>query len=231
MTAPRLVNERVATNGEYHLLERIYHHGPDMLRVRVVRNLHSATRSRAVTERLTANHSSWAVLAEVPAHDWYDATSGCTLATTARVLGRVAGTVLGQAVREHPTGTVFGERYDDTAALELPQLAIWLTAEVTTLLRAHSDPAWRAVRCATVARPASRGIQLNLYGLSEPAERWEPDIDDQRVLDDLRRLADHHNWHRGHEHRFILILHVVADHSAPTLLARGEAPGTITVES
>ncbi len=230
MTAPRLVNERVATNGEHHVLERIHHHGPDTLRVRVVRDLHSATRSRAVTERLTTSHG-WSVLAELPAHDWYDATSGCTLATTARVLGSVAGTVLEAALREHPLEIVFGERYGDTAALELPQLAVWLTAEVTSLLRAHPDPVWRAVRCATVARPASREIQLNLYGLSEPAERWEPDVDDQRVLDDIWELADHHNWNRGHEHRFILVMHVVTDHSAPALLARGEAPGTITVES
>jgi hypothetical protein len=209
--------------------ERVYHHGRDILRVRVVRDLHSAARSRAVTERLTASHG-WAVLAELPAHDWYDATSGCTLDTTGSVLGPVAGTVLAHAVREHLSGTVFGERYGGTAALELPQLAVWLTAEVTSLLRAHSDPMWRAVRCATVARPGAREIQLNLYRLSEPAERWEPDIDDQRVLDDIWRLADHHNWNRSHEHRFTLDLHVVTDHSAPALLARGEGPGTITVQ-
>lgn len=230
MTAPRLVNERVATNGEHHLLERIHHHGPDTLRVQVVRDLHSAARSRAVAERLGPRHS-WAVLAELPARDWYDATSGCTLATTARVLGSVAGTVLDAGLRDHPPGVVFGERYDDTAVLDLPQLAVWLTAEVTSLLCAHPDPVWRTVRCATIARPTSREIQLNLYGRSEPAERWEPDIDDQRVLDDIWRLADGHNWNRGHEHRFILVMHVVTDHSAPALLARGAGPGTITTES
>lgn len=119
MTAPRLVNERVATNGEHHLLERTHHHGPDTLRVQVVRDLHSATRSRAATERLTTRHS-WSVLAELPAHDWYDATSGCTLATTARVLGSVAGTVLEAALREHPLETVFGERYGDTCGCAVP---------------------------------------------------------------------------------------------------------------
>jgi hypothetical protein len=43
------------------MLERVYHHGHDILRVRVVRDLPSSARSRAVTERLAAKHS-WAVL-------------------------------------------------------------------------------------------------------------------------------------------------------------------------
>ncbi|SFB53293.1 hypothetical protein SAMN05216266_11712 [Amycolatopsis marina] len=109
MSAPRLVDERIATNGEHHLLERCYHHGPDTLRVRVVRDLHSAPRSSAVTERRTTCHS-WTVLADLPAQHWYDATSACTLATTASVLGRVAVTVLEQALREHTSAPVFGER-------------------------------------------------------------------------------------------------------------------------
>ncbi|WP_020663102.1 hypothetical protein [Amycolatopsis benzoatilytica] len=230
MTAPRLVNERVATNGEHHMLERIHHHGPDTLRVRVVRDLHSAARSRAVTECLTASHR-WSGLAELPARDWYDATSACILATTARVLGRVADAVLEAALREHASGTVFGERYGDTAALELPQLAVWLSAEVTGLLRGHHDPVWRAVRCSAVARPLPREIRLNLHGLGEAAERWVPDVDGQRLLDDIRRLADHHNWNRGHERRFGLILCVVTDPSAPARVARDKGPGTITVES
>jgi hypothetical protein len=39
LSVPLLVGERVATNGELHLLGRIRHHGPDALRVRVVRDL------------------------------------------------------------------------------------------------------------------------------------------------------------------------------------------------
>ncbi|QFU86743.1 hypothetical protein [Amycolatopsis sp. YIM 10] len=69
MIAPRLVDERVATNGEHHMLERIHHHGPDTQRVRVVRDLHSAARSSAATERLTPGHG-WMVLAEPPSADW-----------------------------------------------------------------------------------------------------------------------------------------------------------------
>ncbi|QWF81035.1 hypothetical protein [Amycolatopsis sp. CA-230715] len=231
MIAPRLVDERVATNGEHHLLERTLHNGPGTLRVRVARDLHSAARSRAVTELLTTS-TGWTTLAELPARDWYEATSGCTVATTARVLGGVADTALEAALRDHPLGIVVGERYADTAELELPQLAVWLTAEVTSFLRAHPDPVWRAVRCATVARPASRKIQLNLYGLSERSEQWESTREDQRVLADIWILIDHHNWHGGDErHRFILVIHVVTAHSAPTLLACGERPGTITTES
>ncbi len=76
MTAPRYVDERIATNGEHHLLERVYHHGPDTLRVRVVRDLHSAERSRAVTERLSVSHRRVA-LTELPPQQWYDATAAC----------------------------------------------------------------------------------------------------------------------------------------------------------
>ncbi len=33
-----------------------------------------------------------------------------------------------QPLRKHVPDTVFGERYDDTAGLDLSQLAVWLTA-------------------------------------------------------------------------------------------------------
>lgn len=230
MTAPRFVDERVATNGEHHMLERIYHHGPDTLRVQVVRDRHSAARSHAITERLARRR--WVLLAELPAQDWYDATASCTLGTTASVLGGVAGRVLQQALRTHAVGTVFGAHFEDTAAIDLPQLAVWLTAEVTALLRAHPDPAWQRVRCATVARLTPREIRVNLHGLGAAGEcgRWEPSETDQLLLDDIWQLAEQHNWHRGDEHRFDLILHVVTSRSAARLLALGERPGTIGTE-
>ncbi|WP_158303254.1 MULTISPECIES: hypothetical protein [Pseudonocardiaceae] len=48
--------------------------------------------------------------------------------------------MLEQALREPVSATVFGERYDDTAWLELPQLAVCQPAEVTSLLWAHPYP-------------------------------------------------------------------------------------------
>ncbi|VVJ22695.1 Uncharacterised protein [Amycolatopsis camponoti] len=230
MTAPRFVDERVATNGEHHMLERLYHHGPDTLRVQVVRDLHSAARSRAITERL--DRRRWVLLAELPAQDWYYATAACTLATTTSVLGGVAGRVLQQALRTHVAGTVIGAHFEDTAGIDLPQLAVWLTAEVTALLRDHLDPVWQRVRCATVARLTPREIRVNLHGLdaSGECERWEPSETDQRVLDDIWQLAEQHNWHRGDERRFDLVLHVVTGRSAARMFALGERPGTICTE-
>jgi hypothetical protein len=167
---------------------------------------------------------------------WSGRSCTCTsprLATTASVLGGVAGAVLARALRQHMAGTVFGARYDDTAGFDLPQLAVWLTAEVTSLLRAHPDPGWRRVRYATVARPTPREIRVNLHGVgaSDECGRRQASDEDQRVLDDIWQLAELHNWHSRDEHRFGLILHVVTDRSAATLVAPGEISTTVSTDS
>ncbi|SFB53298.1 hypothetical protein SAMN05216266_11713 [Amycolatopsis marina] len=119
----------------------------------------------------------------------------------------------------------------NSAWLELPAAGGLADRRGHQHAAAHTDPKWQAVRCAPAVRPASRKIQLTFYGLSEPAEHRDSSVEDQRVLDDMRRLADQHNWNQGHGHRFVLITHVVTDHSAPALLALGDRPGTTITES
>lgn len=121
--------------------------------------------------------------------------------------------------KAHPDTRHYGGLYRLAAALDLPQLAVWLMAELTAL----GERTW--TYAATVHLHLAR-IRLYVYGLADTVEHRP------LTRDDRAALANNHNWtnpHHAADRRFHLDTHVVIRPDVPTLHAHGPRPGTVTV--
>lgn len=109
----------------------------------------------------------------------------------------------------HPDTRHYGGLYRLAAALDLPQLAVWLMAELTAL----GERTWT---CAATVHPHLARIRLYVYGLADTVEHRP------LTRDDRAALADNHNWtnpHHAADRRFHLDTHVVIRPDVPTLHA------------
>lgn len=147
--------------------------------------------------------------------------------TLTRGLGGEAG------VAVIPESRVYGESYPDTAALTLPQVAVWLLADLTRRAASDTSPIWPQVRFAVVVNTACDQIRLYLYGIDDtPGQRRVPTDTDFAALDDIQTVARAVGWTNPDDdpdRRFTLDTHVVADYEHPVLRQEGRTPGTVTV--
>ncbi|MFJ7218935.1 hypothetical protein [Amycolatopsis sp. NPDC098790] len=126
-----------------------------------------------------------------------------------------------------PTGRTYGEAYLATAALDLPAVAVWIMAELTTLGRSAYSPIWPHVRYGAVVNTTLNEIKLCLYGL----EADEPAVS-RRAFREIEAVARAHNWSNrivGDDRRFQLFNHVVPKDAVIEYRRQGRAPGTVTV--
>lgn len=129
-----------------------------------------------------------------------------------------------------PAARAYGDRYPDTAALDLPQLAVWLLAELTHHTQAMAIPGWMRARFAAAVNTARNEIHLYVHGIDD--HHCAPTEDDRAALAELVASTQAHNWTNPHDlgdRRFHLYTRVVTEHDAATLGARGRLPGTVSV--
>jgi hypothetical protein len=131
----------------------------------------------------------------------------------------------GTAVDLAPATRRHGESYLDTEALDLPQLAVWLMADLTHLARDTTSAVPPQSRFAVAVNTARAEIRLYHYGLT--------DADDGRgAWAAVAAAAAAHNWTNPHDNgdrRFTLLPHTPGDYEIPELRERGRGPGTVTV--
>jgi hypothetical protein len=131
----------------------------------------------------------------------------------------------GTVVALVPATRLHGESYLDTEALDLPQLAVWLMADLTRLARDTTSVIPPQSRFAVAVNNARAEIRLYHYGLTR--------ADDGRaVWEAVSAATAAHNWTNPHDirdRRFTLLPDTPRDDQIPELRERGRGPGTVTV--
>jgi hypothetical protein len=131
----------------------------------------------------------------------------------------------GTAVDLVPATRRHGESYLDTEALDLPQLAVWLMADLTRLARDTTSVIPPQSRFAVAVNTARAEIRLYHYGLTR--------ADDGRaVWEAVSAATAFHNWTNPHDNadrRFTVLPDTPRDDQIPELRERGRGPGTVTV--
>ncbi|OXM59561.1 hypothetical protein [Amycolatopsis vastitatis] len=132
-----------------------------------------------------------------------------------------------------PAGRTYGESYPATAALDLPALAVWIMAELTTLGRRDDSAIWSHIRYAAVVNTTLNEIRLLLFGLADqgPDEsgNWS---DHSRAFQELNATIQAHNWTNqivSGDCRFGYFDHPVSAYDLPASRTRQRPPGTVTV--
>lgn len=129
-----------------------------------------------------------------------------------------------------PAARAYGDRYADTAAVDLPQLAVWLLAELTHHTRAKAVPAWKQARFAAAVNVARNEIHLYAHGIDDL--HCASTEEDRAAFGELVASTQAHNWINPHDlgdRRFHLYTRVVTEHDSATLGGRGRLPGTVSV--
>ncbi|MGW5646228.1 hypothetical protein ACWEV3_40215 [Saccharopolyspora sp. NPDC003752] len=131
-----------------------------------------------------------------------------------------------------PTGRMYGVSYEDTAALDLAQLAVWLMAELVTSAADPDAGLPPEARYAALVYPGGRSITFVVFGI-DPADAGSFATAQEIMNRAIKPVLHAHNWHNPddpHDHRFLAAAIVPnnADHEH-ALRAQGHGPGTVTV--
>lgn len=144
--------------------------------------------------------------------------------------GTSAGSV---AVAVVPQPRRHGARYPDTARLDLPQLAVWLMAELVARA-ADPDtglsPGWRY---AAAVNPTRREIRFTVFGPRDEQQREYPAATAGPMVGvHAARIIDAHNWTNptdARDHRFTHTVDTPTQAAQRVETERGRGPGTVTV--
>lgn len=125
-----------------------------------------------------------------------------------------------------------GTSYSDTAELNLPELALWLLAELTVRGEDPHTGLPQQARYGALVNPRQRALFLHVFGLDIAAGcKW---INVERGLaHHIEPILDAHNWHdpdRPTNRRFHFCgLSLIAPDLEVVLRRDGRGPATVTV--
>lgn len=144
---------------------------------------------------------------------------------------------MGRAVFIAAHGPLASRQYDDsyldTRALDLPQLAVWIMAE---LVARAADPDYGIapeLRYAALVNPTRRELRLTVFGITDDQREDDPGTTTPQVMRFLSTPIVHaHNWtnpadDRGY--RFIYTVAVPDERDQRRERRRRRGPGTVTV--
>lgn len=136
-------------------------------------------------------------------------------------------------VRVSPASRQHGESYLDTWMLDLPQLAVWIMAE---LIAAAADPDHGLapeLRYAALVNPTRRELRLTVFGVTDDQREEDPGTTTGQVMRVLTTPIVHaHNWANpadSRDYRFIYTVTAPDERDQRRERRRRRGPGTVTV--
>jgi hypothetical protein len=136
-------------------------------------------------------------------------------------------------VRVEPASRQHGESYLDTATLDLPELAVWIMAE---LVASAADPDYGLapeLRYAALVNPTRRELRLTVFGVTDDQREESSGTTTRQVMRLFTTPIVHaHNWSNPDDHRDYRFIYTVAapgEHGQRQERRRRRGPGTVTV--
>ena len=136
-------------------------------------------------------------------------------------------------VRVEPASRQYGDSYLDTRTLDLPQLAVWIMAEMVAFA---TDPDYGLapeLRYAALVNPTRRELRLTVFGITDDQREEDPGTTTPQVMRFLSTPIVHaHNWTNPgdyRDYRFIYTVSVPDEREQRRERRRRRGPGTVTV--
>lgn len=136
-------------------------------------------------------------------------------------------------VRVEPASRQYGDSYLDTRTLDLPELAVWIMAE---LVATAADPDYGLapeLRYAALVNPTRRELRLTVFGMTDDQREDVPGTTTGQVARLLSTPIVHaHNWTNPadyRDYRFIYTVTAPDERDQRREHGRRRGPGTVTV--
>jgi hypothetical protein len=136
-------------------------------------------------------------------------------------------------VRVSPASRQYGESYLATQTLDLPQLAVWIMAE---LVAYTADPDYGLApqfRYGALVNPTRRELRITVFGMTDDQRGKTPECTPGPVMRLLASPIVHaHNWTNPADYRDYRFTHTVTiadERDQRRERARHRGPGTVTV--
>lgn len=136
-------------------------------------------------------------------------------------------------VRVEPASRQHGESYLDTATLDLPQLAVWIMAELVASAADPDHGLAPELRYAALVNPTRRELRLTVFGVTDDQREETSGTTTRQVMRALTMPIVHgHNWTNPddrRDYRFTYTMTVPDEHNQRRERSRRRGPGTVTV--
>lgn len=156
--------------------------------------------------------------------------AGPDLATTKASMGLPA-----DGVRVSPASRHHGESYLDTWMRDLPELAVWIMAELVTSAADPDQGLAPELRYAALVNPTRRELRLTVFGVTDDQCEDGPETTAPQVMRLLSTPIVHaHNWNNpddSRDYRFLYTVTAPDERSQRRERRRHRGPGTVTVIS